>query len=145
MAEPTTWVIVADGAIARFFTRQRSEMPLIEVDALKMTLGGQLRHKQRAQHIAEGIDHGPFVRPAHENREDTQERHFLGHVAGHINAAVESHAVRSLVLVAPPHALGILRGHLSVAALDRVVLEIGKDVTRAKLKDIDERLREHSS
>jgi protein required for attachment to host cells len=135
-------MVVADGALARFFTRQRPEMPWVEIDALKMTLRGQLRHKRLTGQIAEGVDHGPLVRPAHENRKNTQERHFLGRVAGHINAAEESHAVRELILVAPPHALGILRDHLSAQTLDRVVFELGKDLTRAKIAEIDERVNE---
>lgn len=137
-----TWIVVADGAAARFFVRARPETPLAELDDLALTLKAEERRHHRPGHLPEGVNRGPLVRPAHQNLEEDRERHFLGHVAGCVNKAVDEHAVGKLVLVAPPHALGVLRSHLSKSAEALVGLALAKDVTKERVRDLDARIKE---
>jgi protein required for attachment to host cells len=68
---------------------------------------------------------------------EQEERVFLIDAARRFaEIALHQHA-KSLVLVAPPRALGILREHLSVAASDLVVAEIAKDLTKHPMADIE--------
>jgi protein required for attachment to host cells len=141
MTSDTTWVVAADGNVARFFTRVRDGVPLIEIDKLTLTAASERQRHGRETPVHDGVNHGRQVRPAHENVQNTDELQFLRHIAGRINLAVEEHAVGRLVLCAPPRALGVLRDHLSAAARAFVVTEIAKDLVRESVRDIDERLK----
>ena len=141
MTSETTWVVVADGNVARFFTRVREGVPLVEIDKLALTAASERQKHGRETLVHDGVNHGRQVRPAHENVQNTDELHFLRHIAGRINLAVEEHAVGRLVLCAPPRALGALRDHLTAPARALIVVEIAKDLVREGLRDIDERLK----
>jgi protein required for attachment to host cells len=141
MTSETTWVVVADGNAARFFTRVRDGVPLVEIDELALTAAAERQQHGRETAVHDGVNHGHQVHPAHQNVQNTDELHFLRHIAGRINLAVEEHAVGRLVLCAPPRALGALRDHLSDAARALVVIEIAKDLVRESAREIDERLK----
>ena len=49
--------------------------------------------------------------------------------------------VLAVLALAPPHALGLLRARLSGAAMDLVKREIGKDLVRESVHDIERRLK----
>lgn len=68
---------------------------------------------------------------------EQEERVFLIDAARKFAEIALHQRAKSLVLVAPPRALGILREHLSVAARDLVVAEIAKDLTKHPLADIE--------
>jgi protein required for attachment to host cells len=141
MPSETIWIVVADGSLARFLTRVREGVPLIEIGELTLTATSERRRRGRATSVHDGANHGRQVRPAHKNVQNTDELHFLRNVAGRVNLAVEEHAVGRLVLCAPPRALGILRDHLTAQARALVVTEIAKDLVREGVRDIDERLK----
>ena len=141
MTSQAIWVVVADGASARFLIRERAGLPLRELEPLSLTLQAEERRKGRSTAVHDGVNTGPLVQPAHQNIEEDKERHFLGHIAGRINLAVGEHAVGQIVLIAPPHALGLLRARLSGAATDLVKREIGKDLVRESVHDIERRLK----
>jgi protein required for attachment to host cells len=136
----TTWIVVADGDSARFLIRVRPGVQLTELTELALTTAGERQLHAHATAVHDAVNHGHLVLPAHRNRQDTGEQHFLAHIAGRINLAVEEHAVGRLVICAPPRALGILRDHLSEAASRLVAQEVPKDLVRESLHDIDDRL-----
>src|SRR5689334_20305520 len=136
MKSDTTWVVVADGDTARFLLRVRPEVQLSELTELALTADQERRLHHRPTAVHDGANQGPFVLPAHRNQQRVAEEHFLGHVAGRINLAVEEHAVGRLVLCAPPRALGMLRNHLSDAARQLIVEELAKDLVRETTRAI---------
>jgi len=136
----TTWIVVADGDSARFLLRVRPGAKLTELTELALTAAGERRLHTHGTAVHDAVNHGHLVLPAHRNRQDTGEQHFLAHIAGRINLAVEECAVGKLAVCAPPRALGLLREHLSEAARRLVVREIPKDLMRESLHDIDDRL-----
>ncbi len=141
MASQTTWVVLADGASARFLTRAKPELPLVELADLALTAAAEQRLHGQVTAVHDGVNHGHQVRLAHENLQNEGERHFLSHVAGRINLAVEEHAVGQIIIWAPPRALGVLRDHLAAGARRLVKAEIAKDILRETPREIDERLR----
>jgi len=65
---------------------------------------------------------------------------FLSEVAERLDKAVRKHAIKSLVLVAPPKALGLLRKRLSPAVLAVVAAEVAKDLARLSTPEIEKHL-----
>lgn len=141
MTSETTLVLVADGNSARFFTRPNDNLPLTELRELSLTAEALRRRHGRASAVHDGANHGHQVRPAHDTIQNDSERQFLRHIAGRLNLAVEENAAGSLIVIAPPRGLGVLRDHLSPGAKARVVREIAKDIVRESVTEIDARLR----
>lgn len=57
------------------------------------------------------------------------EERFAAHIAGWLNERALRNALDPVVVVAAPGTLGALRPHLHKTAKDRIVAEIGKDMT----------------
>jgi len=69
-----------------------------------------------------------------------QAESFLQNFAELLGQRVQEGRIRSLVLVAPARALGILRSHLSEAARRIVMAEIDHDYVKMPLYEIERRL-----
>jgi protein required for attachment to host cells len=142
MLTGSTLVVVADGAIARFFRRARPGLRLAELPDRHMLIdaGEPERDRPARTHDRKGAG-----RHAVENRlsaHEIAEERFLVRVADKAIELVRSENPSQLVLCAPPKALGILRGALSSDAQDRLTLSWGKDITKETSAEIDERLKE---
>ncbi|HET9903592.1 MAG TPA: host attachment protein [Xanthobacteraceae bacterium] len=72
------------------------------------------------------------------------ERAFLRRLCRHLDQAVMSGKAKSIVLVAPPRAMGVLREELSQAARETVRAEIARDLTNLPAYEIEKRLVENS-
>lgn len=71
---------------------------------------------------------------------DQAEVAFLREVAKRLNAAALRGETKSLVLAAPPRALGVLRAALSAQAAKLVLREIDKDYVHLPVGEIEKRL-----
>jgi len=71
---------------------------------------------------------------------DQAETDFLKALAGKLNAAVEAHEVKGMILVAPPRAMGVLRPALSGATAALVRTEIDKDYVNLPVDQIEKHL-----
>jgi protein required for attachment to host cells len=72
----------------------------------------------------------------HEQGEQT----FLVRVAEYLDAAVASGKAKSLIVVAPPRALGVLRPAYSHALKGAVRAEVDKDLVKQPVAEIEKRL-----
>jgi protein required for attachment to host cells len=68
------------------------------------------------------------------------EQQFLTQLAHHLDAAVTAGKARSLIVVAPPRALGMLRAAYSAALKSAVRAEIDKDLVGVPVHEIEKRL-----
>lgn len=68
------------------------------------------------------------------------EADFLARIAGALDQVVRDREVKNLLLVAPPKALGLLRGKLSPAVKGVVSAEVGKDLTGMPVDQIGRHL-----
>jgi protein required for attachment to host cells len=81
---------------------------------------------------------------------DEAERAFLRELAEYLNSAIESGQARALTVIAPPRALGMIRPEYSPALRSAIVREIGKDLVRRPVHQIEllmksgARLRKHT-
>jgi len=71
---------------------------------------------------------------------DQEEQRFLHKLAGHLDGEVKAGRAKSLVLVAAPRALGVLRQAYSPNLRNALRAEIDKDFVRLPLHEIEKRL-----
>ncbi len=122
-----TFVVVADGAHARFFATDAEMNELTEV--------GTLKNQHHAGAHRGGATAG--VDSAHH----TEEERFAGELAGDVARRVNANEVRDVVLVAPVRFLGDLTADLPKAVARRVTATLGKDLTRIERHALARRLR----
>jgi protein required for attachment to host cells len=71
---------------------------------------------------------------------ERNEQAFLESLAKRLDAKVHAGDVKSIVLVAPPRALGVLRAAYSPMLKGAVRIEIDKDLVRVPVHEIEKRL-----
>ena len=71
---------------------------------------------------------------------DLAERAFLTQLAQHLAEAVASGKTKSLIIVAPPRALGMIRPAYSHAVKGAVRIEVDKDLVKMPVHEIEKRL-----
>ncbi|MDN3522959.1 host attachment protein [Halomonas ramblicola] len=135
----TTYIVVADAARARIFTR----------DALKLVEQDSLVHAANRLHEGDLVtDRGADVNESTsttarssggESTARTQEeRVFAKEVAERLYRARVDNSMAKLILVAPARFLGQLRERLDGPTTRLVIHSLTKDLTKASLADIQE-------
>lgn len=71
---------------------------------------------------------------------DQAEQQFLTTLAHHLDAAVSAGKTKSMVIIAPPRALGMLRPAYSHALKGAVRAELDKDLVKMPVHEIEKRL-----
>jgi protein required for attachment to host cells len=71
---------------------------------------------------------------------DQQETAFLTDLTKKLEAAVNSHQVKHLIIIAPPRALGVLRQHYGHALKGAVRAELDKDYVKMPIHEIEKHL-----
>ena len=71
---------------------------------------------------------------------DQSEQTFLTHLAQHLDAAITAGKTKSLILVAPPRALGMLRPAYSHALKGVLRAEVDKDFVKMPVHEIEKHL-----
>ena len=71
---------------------------------------------------------------------DQAEQAFLTDLVHKLDAAIASHKVKSLIVVAPPRALGVIRTHYSPALKAAVRAELDKDLVKMPVHEIEKHL-----
>jgi protein required for attachment to host cells len=138
------WVLVCDGAKALLLRNDG------DPDLLNLT---QVRHSERqtAPTRALGADRPGRVyqskgaaRSATQETDlhDEEEIAFISTVARDLDRMAQDQKVKSLVVVAPPRALGILRAKLSPRLQAALAGEIPKDLAHLSIGEIEKHLAE---
>jgi protein required for attachment to host cells len=71
---------------------------------------------------------------------ERSEQEFLEDVARRLDGNVSAGQVKSIVMVAPPRALGVLRSAYSATLKEAVRVEIDKDLVKVPVHEIEKRL-----
>ena len=71
---------------------------------------------------------------------DQAEQEFLADLVKKLDAAVEQHQVKSLIVVAPPRALGMIRPLYSQGLRAAVRVELDKDFVKMPVHEIEKHL-----
>jgi len=139
---PTTWVLVADGGRARVLVARGPGKGFDVVIERNADL--QRTSELGTERPGRSYESATTARHAHEapDYHRAQEQAFLQAMARELDAEHRSRRFDTLVVVAPPVALGMLRKALSRALHGAVGAEIDKDLTKIGLHDLPEHLRD---
>lgn len=145
MKKKITWIVVADGARARFLRSEGWGHGLTEALNQAMITDHRPTHEigterpGRAFSPALGQPSGMEPKVDWHRFEKAQ---FAKAVAKTVEKAAIGGEFDRLVLVAPPPALGDLRNALGSNAQARIFAELGKDLTHLPLQELERRLAE---
>ena len=130
-----TWIVVADGARARFFIASEDGGKLVPARAADMVAPLNRRPARDLKSDKPGRGYSSSrsgmrhaLEPPHDYHKMEKHR-FSASLAEALDEACESKAFDRLVLVAPHRSLGELRGLLSTRVKRQVSQEIPKDLT----------------
>ena len=133
LKKKTTWVLVADGALARVYEQDASQH-LVLLHEFSSAESHQHTHDLVSDRPGRSFDsQGTGGRHAMESRSDPQavaKEAFVKFVAGRVNAAALEGKFDALILCAPPRVLGELRQFLDDHAQKLVKTELGKDLMK---------------
>lgn len=130
------WVVVADGAKARFYAVNddisglQPVGPSIALSATAKLRSRELKSDRPGRSVSSsrtGLRHA--IEPKHDHHKMEKHR-FTEAVSKHLERALNRQAFDDLVIVAPRRSLGELRGLLSGQVKARVQAELAKDLTR---------------
>lgn len=137
-----SWVIVCDGAKA-LILRNDGDADLMNLQVVEtVTQPDEKTSELGTDKPGRGHTPSGTARSAIEQTDwHTQaEEAFLTEVAGKIAGIVEAEQPGTMVLVAPPQALGYLRNALSPNARKAITAEIAKDYAQMPVADIERNL-----
>ena len=130
------WVIVADGAKARFYATNDDISALQPVGpSLAVSASAKLRARElKSDRPGRGVSSGRTglrhaIEPKHDHHKMEKHR-FTQAVSRHLERALNQQAFDDLVIVAPRRSLGELRTLLPDRVKARVQSEVAKDLTR---------------
>ena len=136
------WVLVGDGRKALFFINKGSrdllDLRVVEtrIDENPATRDQGTDRPGRAFASVGGARSAVGDTDWHE----VEEERFARAIAERINTGAEANEFSEIVIVAPPKTLGEIRKDLSKKAQGKVAGELGKDLTRHPLADIEKAL-----
>ncbi|TVP51785.1 MAG: host attachment protein [Halomonas sp.] len=133
----TTYIVVADAARARIFTR----------DALKLAEKESMVHAEGRLHEGDlvtdrrgDVHESMSTTSRSAGEEGTATKHenelFAKEVAQRLYDARVSNSMEKLIMVAPPKFLGLLREKLDGPTHKLVIHSLSKDLSKASLADI---------
>jgi len=136
------WVVVCDGAKALIlentgdgkFPNLKTVQVLEQKDLPTHVLGAD---KPGRTHSSAGHGSSAVTQTDWHNQ---SEQVFLNHLAQRLDSDVAAGKVKSVILVAPPRALGMIRHAYSHALRGAIRSEIDKDLVRHPVHDIEKHL-----
>ncbi|MEX2113105.1 MAG: host attachment protein [Pirellulales bacterium] len=142
----TAWIFVGDTSRAQLFSTELREDPWTLIEGFEHPEGREFSREIRPtsppgraeQSSAYGARH-TAMEPRTTPKEAEAQR-FAQQVADYLEQAVAARKYDYLVLVAPPHFLGTLRGALGEQAAKHVRNTVNKDLTRLEPVEMRERL-----
>jgi len=135
--QKTTWVLVADGARARIFTRNHTVLN----DATGHDyVGENLKDSEHGpDKPGRGFESSNPTRHAYQPRTDWhqyQKELFAKELCQVLEKANEKAEFDELIIISPPKTLGDIRANLCKQTLSKVKAEITKDVTKLSEHDL---------
>ena len=136
------WVVVCDGAKALIF-ENAGDAQALNLKTREVREQPDARtHEQGTDAPGRAINSVNGHRSAMEQTDwhDQSEQRFLTDLSKRLDAAVQAGQTKSLVLVAPPRALGVMRQAATPNLRKAVRAEIDKDLVKLPVHEIEKHL-----
>ena len=136
------WVVVCDGAKALILENAGDGMhPNLKTREVHEQEDAKT-HEQGTDAPGRSVNSVGSYRSAMEQTDwhEQDEQRFLTDLAKRLDAAVAKDETRSIIVVAPPRALGVLRQAYTHSLRDAVKAEIDKDFVRLPVHEIEKKL-----
>lgn len=133
------WILVADSARARLFSREKKFSRLEEIETLvhpESRLRRQDLVSDRPGQVQESKTPGESVNEEPTDPKTAEARLFARDIAHHLREARVAGTFRHLVLVADPRFLGLLRKSLDADTRECIAAEVAKSLVRGSTEDI---------
>lgn len=133
------WVLVADSAKARIFSREKKFSRIEEIETLvhpESRLRRQDLVSDRPGQVQESRTPGEYANEEPTDPKVAEARLFARDMAHHLREARVAGSFQHLVLVADPRFLGLLRKSLDADTRDCVAAEVAKNLVRGSTEDI---------
>lgn len=143
MAAPNIWILVADGAMARFFAAAGRTAPLEPALPFEMRLPNPSTREQGTDKPGRVFESQGGTRHSVEPRVDLHreaKRTFAGEIADLLKEKTRENAFDELLLIAPPQMMGDLRSALDAPTKARVKGEVVKDLTKLSTTELHDYL-----
>jgi len=140
---PTTWVLVADGAKARLFEIAAKDAQMTEIDCFANPAGRAAGHDLTTERRPMVDESATSARHALEPHTSLREKSAECFARALRDVLENGHALgryERIVLVAPPHFLGVLRNGLGDHLCEWVTAEIRRDLTALPAREVRARL-----
>ncbi|HEX3655850.1 MAG TPA: host attachment protein [Pirellulales bacterium] len=140
-----TWILVGDASRARLFSANGAKGPWTLVRSLEHPESrmndADLAGRQRGRQQQSGGVGRPAMEPVTMPKEVEREAFAaeLGHLLDH---EFDVNSYSDLVLIAPPHFLGLLRKTLGGKLRKHVIAELDKDYSQLPLHDLQPRVEQ---
>ena len=146
----TVWILVADASRARLLEDRQTKLGYKEIAQfehpdsrarvrdLTSDANGRMPSGQSVTEHPSGLGR-PGAAPDTDPKEVEAQR-FASELADMLGKRLDEHAYEGLILVAPPHFLGLLRGHINAQVHKRVEGSIDKDFSMLPLHELKKRL-----
>jgi len=138
------WVVVCDGRKALLLRNEGdAKFPnLRKQDVLESTETAPTHDLGTAKpgRVFSGRDGRPAAVEPTDLHKEAEDR-FLANLGKELDRRVHENAIKAMILVAPPRAMGSLRSHLSDRVRASVLAEIEKDYVKAPIYDIEQHLK----
>jgi protein required for attachment to host cells len=141
----TTWILVSDTSRAKLFSAEKREGDWALVKDFEHPEGREFSKEIRPSgppgrmQKSKGAGSRSSMEPHTWPKEAEAER-FAEHLAQYLDEALGKRAFEALVLVAPPHFLGMLHGTLGKQTGKHLKATVDKDLVMLESADIRERL-----
>jgi protein required for attachment to host cells len=142
----TTWILVSDVSRAKLFSAERRDEVLSLVKEFEHPEGHKFSRDIRPSgppgHMQQS--HGPGGRRSsmepHKWPKEAEAERFAEQLGHYLEEAIGKHQFDALVLVAPPHFLGILHGTLGRQTAKHLQATVDKDLSMLDAAELRQRL-----
>ena len=136
------WVVVCDGAKALILENAGDAISLNLKTKEVHSQPDPRTHEQGTDAPGRSVNSIDSRRSAMEQTDwhDQEEERFLQRLASRLDAEVNAGNAKSVIMVAPPRALGVLRQAYSQNLRNVLRAEIDKDLVRMPVDEIEKRL-----
>jgi len=139
MKPQRTWILIADGGRARVVEATGVGHGLHEVEASEAANPAPRSHllgRAPSGRVYESVGHQRHAITPRQDPHQALETSFAIQIAARLDSALKNDSYDRLVLVAPAHMLGDLRGAVTPEVRKVILAEVSKDLTKVPNNEI---------